>query len=156
MSVDIRIPVAVEKEPDHLTRGVRAFRVGIGPVWAAAGPCVTGTTDLPVLHERNPSAVRGHAPDIVTTAGRTCFCFSAAVELRSKCRGNNPFAIRGMHRLIGIAMKYDRANAPAWLGCKVMHSRQRWVQDGFAAHRGKGRDHISRRAMRQTGMDPDC
>jgi hypothetical protein len=47
----------VEKEAQHLTRGVGASRIGVGSRWAATRPRVAGSMDVPLLEDCPPAPV---------------------------------------------------------------------------------------------------
>ena len=87
------------KEAQHLARGVRAARIGVGAGEAAARPGVSGTMDLPALEARAAGRIE------MDGAGIGVSCVDpAAMHLRFPARRspglrNHMIAVAGMHHL---------------------------------------------------------
>ena len=47
----------LEEEAQHLSRGVRALRIGVGASGAASRPSMSGSMDVPVFKDCPPARV---------------------------------------------------------------------------------------------------
>ena len=109
---DAALASVLQEEAYHLAGGVGPGRLGKRSGRTTAGPSMADTVQNPLLHH-GLSGVIGlsrageiHAPgDFAVNDGR--------LEIRRSARlGNDLVAIRWIDCRVGIAMKYDRGNAP--------------------------------------------
>src|SRR5882757_9266998 len=104
----------LEEKPQHLSRGVRPARIGVGAGGAASRPCVSGAMDLPVLKDRPPARVGTDRSGIGMAARYPTTKHLLSQTRRSHGLGDDMIAVAGMHGGVAIAMKNDRwDNRPA-------------------------------------------
>ena len=111
----------IEKEAEHLTRGVGPSRIRVGPGGAATRPGMAGSVDVPLLEIACPLASAWRV--------RLYACLPAPDHNALFCdgRSNLPLrddviAVAGVDRGVMISMEHDggdnRASAPRTTSCR--------------------------------------
>src|ERR1700757_1091492 len=95
----------LQEEAQHLPRGIRPARIGVGAGRARSRPCVTGTMDLPLLEDGSPARIGMKSAGIAVSSRNP-----SAMHLRLRARrspglGDDMIAVARMHRGIGIAVE---------------------------------------------------
>jgi hypothetical protein len=135
----------LEEEPQHLPRGVRPSRIGIGASGAAARPGVSGTMDLPVLKDCPPARVGMDGAGIGMSSGYPTATHGPS-QVRSPLLRNNTIAVARMHCVVSIPMKNDgRDSRP------VLQDRRNIAEPGRSRqatlpHGGERSPHVGRAA----------
>src|SRR5271165_7257946 len=96
----------LEEEAQHLPRGVRPSRIGVGASGAAPRPGVSGTMDLPVLKDCPPARVGMDCAGIGMASGHPT-AMHVLLQVRSPLLRNDMIAVARMHCVVSIPMKND-------------------------------------------------
>src|SRR5260370_703587 len=97
----------LEEEAQHLPRGVRPSRIGVGASGAASRPCVSGSMDVPVLKHCSPGGV-GMDGAGMGMSSRYATVMYLLLGVRGSPRPRHDMvAVAGMHCGVPIAMKND-------------------------------------------------
>jgi hypothetical protein len=100
----------LEEEAQHLPRGVRPSRVGVGASGAASRPGVSGAMDLPVLKDCPPARVGMDCAGICMSAGNPTAMYFL-LQVRSLLLRNDMIAVARVHCAVSMPMKNDGRNS---------------------------------------------
>ncbi len=95
-----------EEEAQHLPRGVRPSRIGVGASGTASRPSVAGSMDVPVLKDCPPARVGMDSAGICMSS-RCPTAIYFLLQLRSPLLCNDMIAVARMHCVVLIPMKND-------------------------------------------------
>src|ERR1700730_1590732 len=108
----------IEKEPEHLPRGVRSLRIRVRPGGTATRPGVARSANEPLLEDCLPASVMMQEPAVAAATRYPTFlnrCSHVDVQRFPELR-DDVIAVMRMHRRVLISMENNRrddARTPA-------------------------------------------
>ena len=102
-----RLDPVFEEEAQHLPRGVRSSRIGVGADRAASRPCVCGSMDFPVLKDCAPARVGMDRAGVGMSSGDPTAMHRLSQVRDSHRPRDDVIAVARMHRGVEIAVKND-------------------------------------------------
>src|SRR5712691_3062355 len=96
----------LEEEAQHLLRGVRSLRIGVGACGASSRPGVSGTMDFPVLKDCPAARVGMDCAGIGMSSWHPT-TMHILLQIRSPLLRNDMIAITRMHCVVSIPVKDD-------------------------------------------------